>query len=183
VDIRKYELAEQLLSKVEISSTTPEQARLVALKKRLLDEQARNRLVAEASDISKDEFIQGSAINRTTMKISRLITAHYPPLYSLAEWMLKRLKAQGPTDPFVEWYIIKLQLVRRVAVVDLDSLKKVIAANPCFAPLLEAELTQLLSLHKYEEARVALARLLLVYPGTPNWQYWLNKQRQLGGRS
>lgn len=183
LDIKNYELAEQLLAKVDISSMAPNQARLVALKKRLLEEQKNNRLVAEATDISRDKFIQDSGINLATMKFSRLIIEHYPPLYFLAERMLERLKTKSPTDPFVEWYIIKLRLARRYPAIDLDSSKQVIAANPCFAPLLETEITQLLTLNKDKEALASTERLLQVYPGTPNWQYWLDKARRLSNGS
>lgn len=173
LEIRDYGSAEKVLRKIDINSTDPDLAPLVSLKKRLLDEQKRNRLVAEATDISRDDFLNGDSRNLLSIKLSRLITDHYPPLYFLADWMLARLKTRAPTDPFVEWYSIRLQLARKSPNVDLDTLGKTISVNPYFAPLLEIEVGQLLALNRREEALAAMKKLLEIYPGTPNWQSWM----------
>lgn len=172
LEIRDYETAEEFLAKVDTNSVNQEQGPLLKLKNRLTDERLRNRLVAEATDISRDNFFNSSRKNRMMLTLSRLITNHYPPLYFLADWMLTRLRAQNPCNPFVEWYIINLRSTRKSSTFDLDSLKKTIAANPNFAPLLEIEANYLLALSRKEEALASGERLLKIYPGSPNWRYW-----------
>lgn len=176
LEIRDYQSAEKILAKVDPNSAAaPEQAPLVDLKKRLIDEQNRNRLVAEATDISRDDFLNSNRRFSMAMKLSRLITDHYPPLYFLAERMLTSLKAKNPTDPFVEWYTIRLQSAHKSRTVDLAGLEKTLAINPCFAPLRAIEIDQLLALDKRTEALAAMENLLKIYPGTPDWQSWIIK--------
>ncbi len=172
LDFRYYQAAGQLLANVDANSSSPEQVKLIELKTRLTDEQNRNRLVAEATDISRDDFISGSRKNLIFLKFSRLITDRYPPLYFLAELMLSDLKKQKPDDPFVALAYIRLHSARKPHTYDLDSLRKVIAANPYFAPLLETECKQLIALNKNDAALNSVERLLQVYPNAHNWRYW-----------
>jgi len=71
-----------------------------------------------------------------------------------------------------------LQSARKPRTYDLVSLRKNIAANPCFAPLLEIETRQLIALNRKDAALSSADKLLQVYPGTPNWQYWQHYIRQ-----
>lgn len=179
LDIRNYEETERLLARGLTRPTAPEQAAFEKLRTRLTDEQARNRQVAEALDVSRDEFLNRDRKNILILRFAQEITDHYPPLYFLAEQMLMHLKALSPRDPFVEWAIIKLHSARKSPNVDLDSLRQTIAANPNFAPLLEIEIRHLLGLHRQDEALAAMTTLLQTYPGSPNRTYWLVNMQDL----
>lgn len=172
LEIRDYKTAEELLAKANTNSVNQEQGHLLKLKNRLTDEQLRNRLVAEATDISRNKFFNSSRKNRMILTISRLITDHYPPLYFLADLLLSHLQTQSPENPFVELSIIRLQSARKSPTFDLETLRKTSAANPYFATLLEKEASQLLALNRREEAMDSVERLLKTYPGSPNWRYW-----------
>ena len=178
LDFRDYRSAAQLLAEVDPGSSSAEQAPLVALKKRLLNEQERNRCVAEATDISRDPFFSSNRKNLFFLKLSRLITNHYPPLYFLADRILNHLRARQPDDPFIAAAAIRLQSRRKPRTIDHDYLRENITANPCFAPLLEMEARQLIALNRTDAALNSAQSLLRVYPGTPNWQYWQHYIRQ-----
>jgi len=179
LEIKDYSSAAELLTSKAYNPKVPADSSMLTLRNRLIDEQERNRLVAEATDIAHDDFLYGNPNNLRLLKLSRLITNHYPPLYFLADWLLRRLRNESPHDPFVEMEIMKLQSKRKSFKVDLEDLRQTIKVNPYFAPLLEKEALTLVALHRPQEALSCLERLMQIYPGTPNWLYWQIKMRDL----
>jgi len=171
IETRKYEIAGLYLKKAKKAAENDNL--IINYEEKLQEIEEKNRFEKQISSLEEhSQSIQNRkyVILMTTIKF---IEKYYHPFLFTIDWLLEKAESIAPDDPFIAIAKSK-QLLRKGKTEEaLSQIGKGIQKNPKFFPLYELGSNIYQATGRYREESDAIRKVLELYPGHPQWQYFL----------